>query len=373
MGIAGTEVAKEAADIVIMDDNFSSIVKARQKAPQSKAGLPQPLIAEAAAWPPVGAAAHGCEPGSLGHLIAIRPPNPAHRHRHLRFTPSPATNRSVLWGRSVFNSIRKFLQFQLTVNFVALVVAFVGAVAGGRIPLNVLQLLWVNLIMDTMGALALATEDPNPDLLNDKPYGREEPLITGKMWKHILVQGFYQLFWLFFFMYALPVLPWPRYWLTDTCTLISNGPILEPSPTYCIDRLSAPDAADGLGFSRPKAAAYCAALTSCNLPCGGPGARASAACAAAIAGVGGPSFAPGTVPGNEKEALCGLGSGGCPAYSEYRAVEQFWESRHEKQTEEEFKRADSLLFNAFIFSQTPAEAARACHHAPVRPVHATPP
>lgn len=76
--------------------------------------------------------------------------------------------RAVLWGRSVFNSIRKFLQFQLTVNLVALVVAFVGAIVGGRIPLNVLQLLWVNLIMDTMGALALATEDPNPSLLNDK-------------------------------------------------------------------------------------------------------------------------------------------------------------------------------------------------------------
>jgi Ca2+-transporting ATPase len=73
----------------------------------------------------------------------------------------------VLWGRSVFNSIRKFLQFQLTVNFVALVVAFVGALTG-RIPLNVLQLLWVNLIMDTMGALALATEDPNPSLLDEK-------------------------------------------------------------------------------------------------------------------------------------------------------------------------------------------------------------
>lgn len=68
----------------------------------------------------------------------------------------------------MFNNIRKFLQFQLTVNLVALVVAFIGAVAGGRIPLNVLQLLWVNLIMDTMGALALATENPNPDLLNDK-------------------------------------------------------------------------------------------------------------------------------------------------------------------------------------------------------------
>lgn len=73
--------------------------------------------------------------------------------------------RSVLWGRSVFTSIRKFLQFQLTVNFVALVVSFVGALVGGRMPLNVLQLLWVNLIMDTLGALALATETPSPKLL----------------------------------------------------------------------------------------------------------------------------------------------------------------------------------------------------------------
>jgi magnesium-transporting ATPase (P-type) len=74
----------------------------------------------------------------------------------------------VLWGRSVFASIRKFLQFQLTVNFVALVVSFVGALVGGRMPLNVLQLLWVNLIMDTLGALALATENPSRKLLDAK-------------------------------------------------------------------------------------------------------------------------------------------------------------------------------------------------------------
>lgn len=84
---AGTEVAKEAADIVILDDNFSSIVK------------------------------------------------------------------SVLWGRSVFGNIRKFLQFQLTVNLVALVLAFIAAITSGETPLNVLQLLWVNLIMDALGAL----------------------------------------------------------------------------------------------------------------------------------------------------------------------------------------------------------------------------
>jgi len=138
MGIAGTEVAKEAADIVILDDNFLSIVK------------------------------------------------------------------SVLWGRSVFNNIRKFLQFQLTINFVALILAFTAAVVGGETPLTVLQLLWVNLIMDTMAALALATEHPTWDLLDSKPYGREEPLINKKMWKHILLGGIYQLFFLMLLLYGLP-------------------------------------------------------------------------------------------------------------------------------------------------------------------------
>jgi P-type Ca2+ transporter type 2C len=93
----------------------------------------------------------------------------------------------VLWGRSVFNSIRKFLQFQLTVNFVALVIAFIGAVVGGRMPLNVLQLLWVNLIMDTMGALALATEDPNPELLKDKarrtPFSHPAGFCAAGAWR----------------------------------------------------------------------------------------------------------------------------------------------------------------------------------------------
>jgi Ca2+-transporting ATPase len=138
MGIAGTEVAKEAADIVILDDNFSSIVK------------------------------------------------------------------SVMWGRTVFSNIRKFLQFQLTINLVALIVAFVAAVSTGETPLNVLQLLWVNLIMDSLAALALATEAPTRKLLEQLPHGRNEPLINGKMLKHILVQGAYQCFWLFLIFYGLP-------------------------------------------------------------------------------------------------------------------------------------------------------------------------
>lgn len=64
------------------------------------------------------------------------------------------------WGRNIFDSIRKFLQFQLTVNMVALVLAFLGAAILKESPLNPIQMLWVNLIMDTMAALALATEPP---------------------------------------------------------------------------------------------------------------------------------------------------------------------------------------------------------------------
>jgi len=127
MGIAGTAVAQEASDIIIMDDNFSSIVQ------------------------------------------------------------------SVMWGRSVYDNIRRFLQFQLTVNVVALTICLVGAVTGFGTPLKPVQLLWVNLIMDTFGALALATEDPTADLLNRKPYGRFDKLVNAHMWRNIGVQSVYQL------------------------------------------------------------------------------------------------------------------------------------------------------------------------------------
>merc|ERR1711871_405836 len=136
MGITGTKVAQGAADIVILDDKFSSIVKA------------------------------------------------------------------ILWGRSVFDNIRKFLQFQITVNVVALIVVFIGACAGTGSPLTAVQMLWVNLIMDTMGALALATEKPTKELLQRKPYKREAPLISWVMWRNILVQGAYQLILLFALMFG---------------------------------------------------------------------------------------------------------------------------------------------------------------------------
>lgn len=127
MGIAGTDVAKEASDIILTDDNFTSIVKA------------------------------------------------------------------VMWGRNIYDSIAKFLQFQLTVNVVAVTVAFIGACIINDTPLKAVQMLWVNLIMDTFAALALSTEQPTEELLTRKPYGRNKALISRTMMKNIIGHAVYQL------------------------------------------------------------------------------------------------------------------------------------------------------------------------------------
>lgn len=97
------------------------------------------------------------------------------------------------WGRNIFDSIRKFLQFQLTVNFVALVMAFVGGAVLRESPLNPIQMLWVNLIMDTLASLALATEPPHDDLLKRMPISKREGLITPAMWKFVITQGTLQI------------------------------------------------------------------------------------------------------------------------------------------------------------------------------------
>lgn len=127
MGIQGTEVAKESSDIVILDDNFTSVATV------------------------------------------------------------------LRWGRCVYNNIQKFIQFQLTVNVAALVINFIAAVSAGKVPLTAVQLLWVNLIMDTLGALALATERPTDELMHSPPVGRTEPLITNVMWRNLLAQALYQI------------------------------------------------------------------------------------------------------------------------------------------------------------------------------------
>ena len=95
------------------------------------------------------------------------------------------------WGGCVYNNIQKFIKFQLTVNVAALVINFVAAVSVGKVPLTAVQLLWVNLIMDTLGALALATEKPIEELMTKPPVGRTEPLITNIMWRNLLAQALY--------------------------------------------------------------------------------------------------------------------------------------------------------------------------------------
>jgi Ca2+ transporting ATPase len=135
MGIAGTPMAREAADIILMDDNFASIV------------------------------------------------------------------RAVLWGRNIYDNIQRFIQFQLTVNVVAVTTAIVGAVTIKQSSLTAVQMLWVNLIMDTFASLALATQPPKDNMLNRKPQSRSDYIISKKLWKHIFGQAFIQAVLMFCLMY----------------------------------------------------------------------------------------------------------------------------------------------------------------------------
>lgn len=98
-----------------------------------------------------------------------------------------------MWGRNIFDSIRKFIQFQLTVNVVAVVITLAGAALLQKEVLRPIQMLWVNLIMDTLASLALATEDPHPDLLLRKPHSRDEYIISKTMLKHIGGQSIVQI------------------------------------------------------------------------------------------------------------------------------------------------------------------------------------
>ncbi|KAG5587939.1 hypothetical protein H5410_048373 [Solanum commersonii] len=97
------------------------------------------------------------------------------------------------WGRCFYINILKFIQFQLTANVAALMINFVAAVSSGEVPLTAVQLLWVNLIMDTLGAFALATEKPTEEVMKKKPVGRTAPLITNIMWRNLMAQALYQI------------------------------------------------------------------------------------------------------------------------------------------------------------------------------------
>src|SRR3974390_3710030 len=127
MGIAGTEVAKEASKIVLLDDSFATIVKA------------------------------------------------------------------VQWGRSLYENIQRFIQFQLTINVSALTIAFLGPLLFGvKAPFTVLQLLWINVIMDTLASLALCSEPPRPGLMKLPPKRRDENILTKSMrWNICVTAAFY--------------------------------------------------------------------------------------------------------------------------------------------------------------------------------------
>lgn len=138
MGVSGTQIAKDAADIILLDDNFASIVTAAK------------------------------------------------------------------WGRNVYSSIQKFLQFQLTVNISAVMTALVGAFTYQQSPLAAIQLLWVNLLMDALASLALASEPPMDSLLQRPPVNRSQHMVTDRMLVNMLGQAAYQIIVVLTLLFAGP-------------------------------------------------------------------------------------------------------------------------------------------------------------------------
>lgn len=96
---------------------------------------------------------------------------------------------AVMWGRSLYRNIQRFILFQLTINFAAIVICFVGAVFGTDMPLTVVQILWVNIIMDTFAAMAMASLPPNPEVMLEKPRPRDEFIITPGMARTLFICG----------------------------------------------------------------------------------------------------------------------------------------------------------------------------------------
>jgi len=135
MGIRGTDIAKEASDIILLNDSFSSIVTA------------------------------------------------------------------IKFGRNVYDCIRKFLQFQLTTNVVAVFMTLIGGIVLNDSPLNAIQMLWVNLIMDSFASLALATEYPTDEILKRKPYPKDESILTSYMIINIITQAIFQIIVLMFIIF----------------------------------------------------------------------------------------------------------------------------------------------------------------------------
>jgi len=102
-----------------------------------------------------------------------------------------ATIHAVMWGRNIYNNIRKFLMFQITASLSCLVIVLLGTSTMGKSPLNTPQLLWLNVIIDALAALALATEPPHVSVLKLKPFKRNEDMLNKVMWRQIIGIGMY--------------------------------------------------------------------------------------------------------------------------------------------------------------------------------------
>ncbi len=96
---------------------------------------------------------------------------------------------AVMWGRSLYRNIQRFVLFQLTINFAAIIICFVGALFGTDMPLTVVQILWVNIIMDTFAAMAMASLPPSADVMRERPRPHNEFIITPAMTHNIIVSG----------------------------------------------------------------------------------------------------------------------------------------------------------------------------------------
>ena len=97
--------------------------------------------------------------------------------------------RAVMWGRSLYRNIQRFVLFQMTINVAACLIVLIGAFLGTQSPLTVTQMLWVNLIMDTFAAMALASLPPTPEVMREKPRRRTDFIVAPAMWRGILGMG----------------------------------------------------------------------------------------------------------------------------------------------------------------------------------------
>mmetsp|Transcript_7833 Transcript_7833/g.7308 ORF Transcript_7833/g.7308 Transcript_7833/m.7308 type:complete len:524 (-) Transcript_7833:50-1621(-) len=131
--------------------------------------------------------------------------------------------RAAQWGRNIIDNVRKFIQFQLTIAITSLTVVLIAGVTLGYSPFSVIQLLWMNMVMDTLAAISLATESPHPTELKQGRVKKHDKVFTAEMWRQILGQAIYQTFILILFLYAGPAMFHMRYNRYETPTMVTSS------------------------------------------------------------------------------------------------------------------------------------------------------